>query len=139
MTAENGMEKERQWKWKMKTLKSVLARKERWKVREKAHHFALLFISPCYERQMKSDGCQVKGSKTSASLLKWAEERNGEERGRVPGIMSPSQKKLWTVKRTKTPCIRICTGQAFQSGQKPPVTFQKRWMENVFMNGGNGS
>lgn len=48
------------------------------KKKEKAHHFALHRVSRCHKREMKSEGCQVKESKTFASPLKWTEDRNGE-------------------------------------------------------------
>lgn len=64
--------------------------------------------------KMKSEACQVKESKTFASLLKWTEERNGEGRGRETCFTSPSQQMLLTVKRIKTPFIRILQAEPFK-------------------------
>lgn len=128
VTADNGMKKWRRWKRKMKSIKGL----PRWEKREKARHIALHFVSRCYERQMKSEACQVKESKTLASLLKWTEERHGEGRGRETCFTSPSQQMLLTVKRIKTPCIRILQAEPFKVVRSlywSTVSFQQR--ENV--------
>lgn len=85
-------------------IKGRLREKGEMEKERKGSSLCFHLVSLCYKRK----------SETFASLLKWTKEENGEERGRAPCITSPSQQKLSTVKRTKTPPIRILQAKPFK-------------------------